>query len=262
MPAMARMTRGEFLGLSAALAGGFRVGSRASETSPAAAQTASSTITTEPDLIVVNARVYTIDAPLRAPKRSPSRTAVSSPSARPPTCGISRRRARGSSTPAGDGHARASSTRTATSAASTSSTASTPTSAACASCWPILRRRPTRRRPGMWVTAVMFDDTKLDVPLTRRHLDEVSKDHPIVVESSRRAHELVQHEGLRARWRHQEHARSGSRPILPRRERRADRPRRRARAQRVQQGRHARDVHARAAARARRATACATSRSC
>ena len=27
----------------------------------------------------------------------------------------------------------------------------------------------------------MFDDTKLDVPLTRRHLDEVSKDHPIVV---------------------------------------------------------------------------------
>ena len=27
----------------------------------------------------------------------------------------------------------------------------------------------------------MFDDTKLDVPLTRRHLDEVSKEHPIVV---------------------------------------------------------------------------------
>ena len=34
---------------------------------------------------------------------------------------------------------------------------------------------------GTWVSAFMFDDTKLDVPLTRRHLDEVSRAHPIVV---------------------------------------------------------------------------------
>jgi predicted amidohydrolase YtcJ len=44
-----------------------------------------------------------------------------------------------------------------------------------------LRAKADKTPAGMWVTAVMFDDTKLDVPLTRQHLDEVSKDHPIVV---------------------------------------------------------------------------------
>ena len=43
------------------------------------------------------------------------------------------------------------------------------------------RAKADKTPPGQWVTAVMFDDTKLDVPLTRQHLDEVSKDHPIVV---------------------------------------------------------------------------------
>jgi predicted amidohydrolase YtcJ len=44
-----------------------------------------------------------------------------------------------------------------------------------------LRAAADKTPPGQWVTAVMFDDTKLDVPLTRRQLDEVSKDHPIAV---------------------------------------------------------------------------------
>ena len=44
-----------------------------------------------------------------------------------------------------------------------------------------LRQKADKTPAGMWITAVMFDDTKLDVPLTRQHLDEVSKDHPIVV---------------------------------------------------------------------------------
>jgi predicted amidohydrolase YtcJ len=44
-----------------------------------------------------------------------------------------------------------------------------------------LRARADKTPPGMWVSAFMFDDTKLDVPLMRRHLDEVSKVHPIVV---------------------------------------------------------------------------------
>ena len=35
--------------------------------------------------------------------------------------------------------------------------------------------------PGFWVTGFMFDDTKLDRPLTRHDLDEASRDHPIVV---------------------------------------------------------------------------------
>jgi predicted amidohydrolase YtcJ len=44
-----------------------------------------------------------------------------------------------------------------------------------------LKERADKTPTGQWVDAVMFDDTKLDVPLTRRHLDEVSKEHPIVV---------------------------------------------------------------------------------
>jgi len=44
-----------------------------------------------------------------------------------------------------------------------------------------LRQKADKTPAGQWVTAVMFDDTKLDVPLTRQHLDEVSKVHPIAV---------------------------------------------------------------------------------
>jgi predicted amidohydrolase YtcJ len=44
-----------------------------------------------------------------------------------------------------------------------------------------LKARADKTPPGQWVEAIMFDDTKLDVPLTRKELDEVSRDHPIVV---------------------------------------------------------------------------------
>jgi predicted amidohydrolase YtcJ len=44
-----------------------------------------------------------------------------------------------------------------------------------------LRQKADKTPAGQWVTAVMFDDTKLDVPLTRQHLDEVSREHPIAV---------------------------------------------------------------------------------
>ena len=44
-----------------------------------------------------------------------------------------------------------------------------------------LRQKANETPAGQWVTAVMFDDTKLDVPLTRQHLDEVSREHPIAV---------------------------------------------------------------------------------
>jgi predicted amidohydrolase YtcJ len=44
-----------------------------------------------------------------------------------------------------------------------------------------LREKADKTPPGQWITAVMFDDTKLDVPLTKRQLDEVSKEHPIAV---------------------------------------------------------------------------------
>ena len=44
-----------------------------------------------------------------------------------------------------------------------------------------LKARADKTPPGQWVEAIMFDDTKLDVALTRKDLDEVSRDHPIVV---------------------------------------------------------------------------------
>ncbi|MBM3808726.1 MAG: amidohydrolase [Acidimicrobiia bacterium] len=44
-----------------------------------------------------------------------------------------------------------------------------------------LKARADATPPGQWVEAIMFDDTKLDVPLTRKELDEVSRDHPIAV---------------------------------------------------------------------------------
>ena len=79
-----------------------------------------------------------------------------------------------------------------------------------------LKTKADKTPAGLWVTAEMFDDTKLDVPLTRRHLDEVSTDHPIA----------VNHRGGHTSWYNtkalelagitKEHARSGARPILPR----------------------------------------------
>jgi predicted amidohydrolase YtcJ len=44
-----------------------------------------------------------------------------------------------------------------------------------------LRKKAAATPPGFWISAYMFDDTKLDVPLHRTHLDEVSRDHPVVV---------------------------------------------------------------------------------
>jgi predicted amidohydrolase YtcJ len=44
-----------------------------------------------------------------------------------------------------------------------------------------LRRRAAEIPPDQWVTAFMFDDTKFDVVLNRRQLDEVVSDHPVAV---------------------------------------------------------------------------------
>lgn len=44
-----------------------------------------------------------------------------------------------------------------------------------------LRERAAKTPPGEWVTGEFFDDTKLDRPLTRRDLDAVSTTHPIAV---------------------------------------------------------------------------------
>jgi len=44
-----------------------------------------------------------------------------------------------------------------------------------------LKAKADKTPPGQWVEAIMFDDTKLDVTLIRKQLDEVSRDHPIAV---------------------------------------------------------------------------------
>jgi predicted amidohydrolase YtcJ len=45
-----------------------------------------------------------------------------------------------------------------------------------------LRRKVASTPPGYWISGYMFDDTKLtDGPLTRQHLDAVSTNHPIGV---------------------------------------------------------------------------------
>lgn len=44
-----------------------------------------------------------------------------------------------------------------------------------------LRRKAAQVPAGYWVTAFKFDDTKLDVVLHRKHLDEAVPDHPVAV---------------------------------------------------------------------------------
>ena len=44
-----------------------------------------------------------------------------------------------------------------------------------------LRKRAASTPAGFWLTGAMFDDTKLDVTLTRQALDQVSTEHPIAV---------------------------------------------------------------------------------
>jgi predicted amidohydrolase YtcJ len=45
-----------------------------------------------------------------------------------------------------------------------------------------LRRKAASTPPGFWVTGYMYDDTKLDRPVTRRDLDEAVPDHPASVD--------------------------------------------------------------------------------
>ncbi len=44
-----------------------------------------------------------------------------------------------------------------------------------------LRAQAARTPPGFWVEGYMYDDTKLDRPVTRRDLDEAAPDHPAMV---------------------------------------------------------------------------------
>jgi predicted amidohydrolase YtcJ len=44
-----------------------------------------------------------------------------------------------------------------------------------------IRQKAERSAPEVWVNGFMFDDTKLDRPLTRKDLDEATTEHPVSV---------------------------------------------------------------------------------
>jgi predicted amidohydrolase YtcJ len=177
---MARITRSQFLGYGAALAGGFGmaksgVGPPASVEQPAAAAGG------EPDVVVHNARVFTVDPALPraeafAVKNGRFTAVGSSADVRNLATGKTRvvDAQQATVTPGFiDTHCHVSGVN--------ELYAVNANVRRVRELLNNLRQKADKTPAGMWVTAVMFDDTKLDVPLTRQHLDEVSREHPIVV---------------------------------------------------------------------------------
>jgi predicted amidohydrolase YtcJ len=177
---MARISRGQFLGFGAALAGGFGIGKSGVGTLASAEQPAPS-VGAEPDIVVHNARVFTLDQALPRAEafavKNGRFTAVGS-SADVRNLATARTRVidaqQATITPGFiDTHCHVSGVNE--------------LYAVDANVRRVrellnnLRQKTDKTPAGMWVSAVMFDDTKLDVPLTRQHLDEVSREHPIVV---------------------------------------------------------------------------------
>src|SRR5436190_14579849 len=174
---MAKYTRGEFLGFGAALAGAYGVGRL-----PALAEQANTAkVGTSADFIVVNARVYTSD--LAQPRAEAfavkggrfvavgSNTDVRNLAA----AGTQVIDAARMTVTAGfiDAHCHPSGIEELYGVNCNVRTV--------AQLLDAVHKKAQTMAPGFWVTGFMFDDTKLDRPLTRHDLDEASRDHPIVV---------------------------------------------------------------------------------
>jgi predicted amidohydrolase YtcJ len=175
---MSKITRARFLGLSAALAGG-AVGF--GTTSEVEAETTSSQSQTEPDLVAVNARVYTIDETHPRAEafavRDGKFIAIGSTN---DIKNLAGRRtqvidAEQMTVIPGfiDAHCHPSGVNELYEVSANVRTMKELQKA--------LLKKATGMPPGYWVTAFMFDDTKLDVPLHRQHLDEVAPSHPVAV---------------------------------------------------------------------------------
>jgi predicted amidohydrolase YtcJ len=180
---MRRITRGQFLGFGAALAGGIGAAVARTEKPHAAAatQAASAGPSGEPDMVVVNARLYTMDPALPRGEafavRNGRFVAVGS-TADVRNLATARTRvidAQQSTITPGfiDTHCHVSGVNELYSVNANVRRVR--------ELLGNLRQKADKAPSGQWVSAVMFDDTKLDVPLTRQHLDEVSREHPIVV---------------------------------------------------------------------------------
>ena len=183
---MAKITRGEFLGFGAALAGAGTIAQSGIEwlggdevQQPSTPSGAGPGV--EADMIVVNARVYTVDA------AQPRAEAFAIKNGRFIAVG-STADIRNLATPR---------TRVIDAQAATV----TPGFMDCHShaggveelygvngnlsklreLQAAIRKKIESTPPGYWVDVTMFDDTKLDAPLTRRELDEVAPDNPVAV---------------------------------------------------------------------------------
>src|SRR5262245_9570702 len=182
---MAKYTRGEFLGFSAALAGAFTLGRLPGAGRPVAAQTpqqpAAGSATAEPDLIVVNGNVLTSDtaqprAEAFAVKNgrfvavgsnadvrnlATSRTQIIDAQRMTVTPGFI------------DAHSHPSGVEELFGVNTNLRTVREIQSA--------IKQKAENTPPEVWVTGFMFDDTKLDRPLTRKDLDEATTEHPVSV---------------------------------------------------------------------------------
>ena len=178
---MPNYTRGEFLGLGALIAGGAALrslpfGALAPEAAPAQQQRA-----LDPDLIVVNARVYTVDPATPVAEafavKGDRFIAVGSTSdirnlATPRTRTIDAGRM--TVTPGFiDTHCHQSGVDELYGVNAGVRTV--------AEIQEAVRRKAATTPPGFWISGFMFDDTKLDRPLHRRDLDAATTRHPVVI---------------------------------------------------------------------------------
>ncbi len=175
---MAKLSRAEFLGLSGVLAGAAFGCSRPTEsTEPAAA----GQMAAEPDLVVANARVYTVDdARPRAEAFAIKDGKFIAVGTTSDIKNLASRRTQVvdagqmTITPGFvDTHCHPSGVNELYEVNANVRTVKELQQA--------LLKKAAATRPGYWISAFMFDDTKLDVPLHRKHLDEVVPNRPVVV---------------------------------------------------------------------------------
>ena len=181
---MAQYTRGEFLGFGAVLAGAFTLGRLPDGRNivpPLAAQPAAGATLTEPDLVVINARVLTSDA------AAPRAEALAVKHGRFMAVGSSsdvRNLASSRTTIVDaermtvvpgfiDAHSHPSGVQELYGVNTNLRTVREIQAA--------IRQKAETTAPEVWVTGFMFDDTKLDRPLTRKDLDEATREHPVSV---------------------------------------------------------------------------------
>src|SRR5439155_19749246 len=177
---MAKYTRGEFLGFGAALAGAFTLERTLHAAQPTSNQSTASG-GAEPDLIVTNGVVYTCD------RAQPRVEAFAVKSGRFVAVGSTRdiRNLATSRTQIVDAqqmtitpgfidaHCHPSGVEELYGVNTNLRTVREIQAA--------IKKKADDTPPGFWVTGFMFDDTKLDRPLTRKDLDEATTEHPVSV---------------------------------------------------------------------------------